>query len=227
MRLSVVVCCLTLAACGGGGGPAFDVPKLTRSAPESVSVAQGDVVIAGPPGYCIDKRSSRLRGATPFVLLAGCSSVTGSAEAGQPSTPGLLTASVDQRKGNPPSTESLSAFLKTDTGRASLAKDGRASSVEILDSNIVNGALLLRIRDRGGGGSPGLDPTYWRGLFILNSRLVTITATAFEARPIGSATLKGKLVAFMRRIQEETPAAPPGRAPEARPLQGLFQRFSR
>lgn len=233
-RALLLALTLPLAACLGGEGPglALSAPSLSLhqgrapTAPDSVTVAQGDVVIAGPQGYCIDKASSRLRGGAPFVLLASCSSVTGSAEAEQPGSPGLLTASVDRRMEAPPSAEALRAFLQSQAGQASLARDGNPDSVEILETNILKSALLVRIRDTSGG-TPGLSQTYWRGLLVLNDRLITVTAAAFEARPIASDTLKGKLVAFIARIRGETPAVDRSARQDAAPLQGLINRLRR
>lgn len=197
---------MALAGCLGGTGVSLDAPRLGRAAPDTVKVAGGDIVVGGPAGYCVDRRGSRLFGAPAFVLLASCASISGEAADAAPNAPGLLTASVDQRTDNVPSATEFRDVLTSETGRATLARDGRASSVTILERDILDGALILKLRDTSANPTPGLEAAYWRGLFALNGRLITVTVNGFDVRPMGTDTGRAKLIGFIRRIQAESPA---------------------
>jgi len=183
---------------------------LSRTAPKTVSVARGDVVIGGPPGYCIDRGGSRLRGETAFVLLASCASITQNPEAGSPGSPAILTASVAEQSNAASATEAaldqLERFITSSGGRATLARDGQPGSVEILQTHRESRAVLIRLRDSSTNPAPGLEQTYWRGFFDMNGRLLTISVKSFENYPIsagaGLATLRG----FLARIRSETSA---------------------
>lgn len=177
----------------------------TRKAPSEVTLAGGAVVVAGPEGYCVDRQASQLRGRPAFVLLVSCSSLTGSAE-GWPAAPGLLTASVERDTGGLPDLAALRGFLGSEPGRAALARDGRADAVTLLDSKIELGALLLKIEDRGQADIPSLSPTYWRGIFVLNARMVTVSVNSFEARAIPDDAARRKLLQFIGQIRQESPA---------------------
>jgi hypothetical protein len=168
-------------------------------------LARGQVIVGGPKGYCIDRGASKRGGGAAFVLLASCASLTGTAEAGAPSAPGLLTASVDSKPGEVPAPDDFRAFFSTQEGRAALARDGQASSVEVLEAQLRADALVMKIRDTSPVTTPGLEGTYWRGLFALNGRLITVTVNAFEVRPLGTDAGREKLTDFISRIRALSP----------------------
>ncbi|MCP3972539.1 MAG: hypothetical protein GY717_19900 [Rhodobacteraceae bacterium] len=208
--LAVLAALLMLAGClqspiGGGAAK--------RKLPETIRVAGGAIVVGGPAGYCVDRGGSRLGGDTAFVLLGSCASIMRDAGVIAPPNPGLLTASVASGTGT--GTESatdaalkqLRDFLVSENGRAALARDGLAGSVEIIESRVESSAVLIHLRDHGANITPGLDKSYWRGLFDLNGRLVTISVLGFAGQPMstdaGLATLRG----FLARIRTETETA--------------------
>jgi len=233
-----------LAACGETQGPGFGglIPKPALGASqgsvakkpilgqpklETVEVARGAVTIGGPKGYCVDKRSSRLRGDVAFVLLASCASVTGIPDTKFPAAPGLLTASVDRDPGVFPKIGEFLDFFQTDAGRATLARDGRARSVEIVSIEANADSVMMRIKDTSPAVAEGLQPTYWRGLLIRNERLITVTVNGFEARPVPSEDGRTKLSAFLERIRAETSTIQPSGDLNAAepPRLNLFRRF--
>ena len=203
---------LLLALTGCAAGP--DVGKanfgISRNAPKSIAVADKSIVIAGPPGYCIDRAGSRLNGGSAFVLLASCASISRRADAGAPSSPGILTASVARATSQGPSLGAslgtLEAFVASPAGRAALARDGRAESVEILDIRREAGALMIRLRDTSQGAMSGMEDVYWRGLSDVNGRLVAVSMLSFSDRPLPKEAGLATLWAFLTRIRAETPA---------------------
>ena len=218
-----------VAACAEGPIQQAPVRLAARAAPETVDVARGEIVIAGPDGYCIDKRGSRLRGAAPFALLASCASVSGDEQAASPAFPALLTVSVDQKTGESINPSDLLPILISEDGRAALARDGNASSVTILEAIEANGAALLRLDDQSVDPTPELESVYWRGLFTLNGRLITTTVVGFDNRPLENANGLNQLVAFVNAIQKASPIMLETPAPSATPLprSGLFRTLFR
>ncbi|MDJ0629761.1 MAG: hypothetical protein QNJ44_15995 [Rhodobacter sp.] len=179
-----------------------------RMPPETVTVAGRSVVIGGPEGYCVDRSASRLRSKTAFVLLGSCASIAGDARAGAPSAAGILTASVSRDTGSGPAIDAvidqMAAYLTTPTGRAALARDGDAGSVEVLDSRREDGALFIHLRDTSAEVFPGLAQDYWRGLFDINGHLVTVSVVGFADQPMSTDTGLQVLRGFHARIRNET-----------------------
>ncbi len=195
-----------LAACSG-------LPQVTRGiglaflgrAPEKVPVADKAVIVAGPPGFCIDRDETRESGGAAFVLLGSCASISGRAGKASPVTEAVLTASVSAQNGASVSgaMDQLAGYFKTSAGRAALARDGNAESVEVLDSRQTNGVFLLKARDDSPNPATGLAPEYWRALFDLNGRLLTLSILEFEDKPMSDDAAVATLLAFVERMRRE------------------------
>lgn len=187
---------------------------MTRSAPERVLVADRSVIVAGPPGYCIDQGLSRMGDGAAFVLLGSCASIEGSADTPMPRAPAILTVSVSEAAVAPLEIEVLRAYLATRDGKAALSRSGDPDSVRILETRTSDGVLYIHARDLSAGVAPGMSDTYWRALFELNGRLVTASVIGLEQRPItpdaGLATLR----ALTERLRREN-ARPAGAPREA------------
>lgn len=194
---------LAMAGCGAG------IP-VTRSAPEAVLVAGDSVVVAGPPGYCVDEAASGDRAGGAFVLLGSCASIARNAALPHPAQPGVLTVTVSGFGGTAgaPLPETLAAYFGTEQGRAALSRDGRAETVEVVETRIDGGALYLHARDAGGR-ARGMADDYWRALFSVNQRLVTLSVNAFSATPLSPRAGLGTLDAFADRIRAANAAAAP------------------
>ncbi|MGB8623034.1 MAG: hypothetical protein WCD16_09460, partial [Paracoccaceae bacterium] len=67
-----------------GGCLATGPFSYSSRVPEKIAVAGGAVVVAGPPGYCVDTRATRDRGGTAFALLASCAAISRNPNAPQP-----------------------------------------------------------------------------------------------------------------------------------------------
>ncbi len=203
-------------------------------APDTVTVARRSVVIGGPPGYCIDRGGSRLKGDTAFVLLGSCASILQDLGAGAPPVPALLTASVGAAGPQAPGTtaaalDQLALYFETPAGRATLARDGVADAVEIFSTSREGDALIIHLRDASETGNPGLDDVYWRALLDVNGRLVTISVVSFADRPLSGGEGLETIRAFVDRIRRETPATgAPARADVAEnPRKNLFRTLFR
>lgn len=196
---------VALAGCMQGGEFA------SRAAPETLAVAGADVVIGGPPGYCVDRAASRDQGDAAFVLLGSCASIVQDARAAAPGLPGLLTASVAEPA---PEGEGLAAlepaamerFFRSPPGLAALARNGDPGSVKVLETRVRRGAFYLHVGTVGDTTMEGMAPDYWRGLVDLNGHLVTVTAQAFADQPWSDETGFRTVTAFVERIRAETAA---------------------
>jgi len=84
----------------------------------------------------------------------------------------------------------------TEPGRAALARDGRAASVDILETRRSGETLYLHAIDRSGGPRAAAED-YWRALFDIDGRFVTVSLVGLTATPIsrdeGLATLAAQI----------------------------------
>jgi hypothetical protein len=218
---------LVLAGCSGSGMTAFG-----RAAPTEMAVARGAVIVVGPEGYCVDRRASR-GGEPAFVLLASCAAITGDPAAPRPLVAGLLTASVTQARVEGATPDIMRSFFVSPAGRAALARDGKPSSVRVLDSFVEGDAVMMFIEDTGAGAPPGTVPLYWRGVFALNGQLVTLSVLSFASRPMSRDAGLATLRAFISRVERHSPPPRAAEETEAKgrrgpaPLSSLLSRLLR
>lgn len=182
-KIALAAGALALAGCDAG----FNV---TRSAPQQVRLADG-LVVAGARGWCVDQKTTQTTSDAAVVVLGSCAAIAGNALAPRPAVPGVVTVSVDGVAAGVPPAEALEQFFASDIGRAALARDGRAASVTILESKRQGDLLLLHTEDRSAASSQAED--YWRALFGVNGRFVTVSLVGLSDDPIprdqGLATL--------------------------------------
>ena len=211
MRTSRV---LLLAACGLLAG-CFGREEATR-APERVMVASDTVAISGPPGFCVDLESTRDQMRSAFVLLGGCSSLTGRITDPSPRIPAILTASVGPPTPEPlPSAPVLDGWVRSDAGRSAMSAGGNADDLEVIETLTEDGVFYVHAHEHGGGALDSLDRDYWRAFFSVAGR--HITATIRAAADTDTAQHFATLDAFADRIRSENA--------EARPRQNLLSRL--
>ena len=178
-RLSVLALALALTGCDGQ----FEGFNVTRSAPERIELPDG-LVVSGTRGWCVDPSTTRTEGETSVVVLGSCAAIARNAFAPRPAVPGVVTVSVESEAGDVPSAEVLQGFLNSPPGRAALARDGSARSVEILESRRMGDLLLVHVEDRSIRPVTGAAQDYWRALFDLDGRFVTVSLVGMSDRPI-------------------------------------------
>lgn len=156
-----------------------------------VALFQGDMIAQPPAGYCVDQGASAAQGGGAVVLMGRCSGDTAA-------VPALITLSV----GEPGSSavlqsgaKALSDYFRSPAGRAALARDGKAGSVRVQQTSVVDGALVLRVVDRAVG-------DYWRVIFGLRGRLVTISVRADD--PAQGRRIVDLAMAAMRQANPAT-----------------------
>lgn len=196
---------LLLAAAGLAACQEF-VP-VTRAAPTEIAVAGRSVIVAGPPGYCVDTAASR-DGVKAFVLMGSCASIARDPDARSPATPGLVTVTVSSDPAAyvdvAGSAGALERFFRSEAGRATLSRTGRAETVTVLDSRSRGGTLYLHLRDTSAGRPAGTEADYWRALTNVDGRIVTVTAVGFAARPMSARAGRALVEDAVARIRSGT-----------------------
>lgn len=179
---------LGVAACGSG-------INMTRDIPDTVRLPSG-VVVEGSRGWCVDEGTLKTDAAASVVVFGSCAAIAKNALLPRPSVPGVITVSVDNAASGTAPADVLDAFFATTQGRAALARDGRAESVRILESRQSDDALFLHAIDRSGRPTSAAED-YWRAIFDIDGRFVTISLVGLSDEPIdrdaGLRTLKAQV----------------------------------
>lgn len=142
---------------------------VPQDATTQVAVLGGEVRIRAPKSYCVDTRSAKSVDDTAVVLIGRCNASGQVAAAlvtvtvGRSASAGVMLAS----------TEALRSFMSSPNGRRVLSRSGRAEDVEVLESGVLDGRLMLHLKDLIAG-------DYWRAIIGVNGRLVTISASGAE-----------------------------------------------
>lgn len=141
------------------------VPTSGSAPLASAPLAGGEIVVAGPRGYCVDPVTLSRGTSRSFAVLASCNILSGG-EDGIFVEPMMVTITVGPRQQSPaiPAPEALAAEAGQPLVSGS-ARDGLTT------------ALL------GGGGGEVLDdgdPRYWRGAFVENGHLIGLALYAPE-----------------------------------------------
>ncbi|MEL7026836.1 MAG: hypothetical protein AAGO57_06370 [Pseudomonadota bacterium] len=192
---------LALGACAA----AVDVSRI---APDTIRVAE-NLVVAGPPGYCVDPRTVRETGETAFVILGSCASLSGGQLRSAPDQPGVLTVLISAPgEGlalSAATEDQLQSFFESDAGRMALSTDGVADTVEVIETQAETGQVFVRARDLSGARPTGVDPEYWRALVDVRGHLVTATLIGFESEPLEPVAGRRTIAQLADRLLRENP----------------------
>lgn len=148
----------------------------------SMALADGEVVVATPTGYCIDERTSRP--ARGFVVMAGCALV--SDEPSMPAIDGLITVQVGEADTAfvADDEEALRTLLATAQGASVLSPTGDPTAIEIDRLESRDGVVYVHFLDQSPPPADGLEQLEWRAFFDLGTRLATVTIRGFERTPL-------------------------------------------
>ncbi|MEL6169653.1 MAG: hypothetical protein AAFR35_13255 [Pseudomonadota bacterium] len=197
-----------------GCGPGVDVglgsagASFTRSVPDRITVAGDSVVVAGPPGYCVDTSLTRDRGADAFVLLGSCAALARDDGADRPDLPAILTVSISEvlESAQAMSLDDLEAFAVSPTGRAAFSRDGTEANVTIDTVFVEKGTLVLQVTDTGGRDTSPLGDTYWRSIFIADGRVISAAVVGHVDHPLGADAGLDTLRTFTAQLIDENGA---------------------
>ena len=177
---------------------------LPKPAPEQVSVSGKEVVIAGPHGFCIDPTEIKDKAKSAFVLLGSCAAISNVPIKPRPEIPAILMATVSAKTDGAPiatSMDALGRFFKSDAGRAALSRDGKAETVDVIETLGRNGAFFIHARDSSTDTLAGAGDEYWRALFNVKGRIISASVVGLEKHPITTSEGFETLGAFTDRIK--------------------------
>lgn len=148
-------------------------------------------------GFCIDETASRQGGDSAVLLMGRCN--TAVAE-----SPAVVTLSVGPAGSGGAIADgnaALAAFFTSDTGRATLSRDGRARDVQIIQAFDEAGVFTMRVRDRAVG-------EYWRAVTSIKGRLVTLSVNGTPETPLKPEDGRALLAKAMASLRAANGAAP-------------------
>lgn len=169
---------------------AFAPPGQTKA----VSVLGGAMQVAAPPGYCVDKRSTREQAGGDVVLIGRCSNGSNHAAAVISVTIGDAGSAGVVADGG----AALAAFFQTANGRSALSRTGSADTVKILQAANSDGVFTLRIAEAGTG-------DYWRAIVGISGRLVTISVQGPAGSTLDPTTGRSLLGAGVQAMRKANP----------------------
>lgn len=183
--LALMVAAGLLAACVSGAGQGGSTAR---------SVLQGEVRIVPPSGYCLDPTIGHEAEDRAVAVMGRCL-----AKSNQP--PALITISV----GPTGSAEIMSAggdalakYFTSVQGRTTLSRRGRPGDLKVVQALSSGDAFLMRLQEAG-------EPSYWRAVFGLKGRLVTLSVKAGGENALDTAEsrkLTDRAVAALMRVNK-------------------------
>jgi len=186
--------------------------QIARDVMRKASLLGGNVVVRGPDGYCVDRRSLRRSDTSGFALLASCEALSG--VRGQPVEPVLMTVSVqpgDAETARPSAVE-IAALM---------------APAQVLATHEDADLALVHFASGGDGALPGGDARHWRGGMVVNGHLVGLALYAREGGAMAGGDGRGLLTELARSIRRASPdrsiaAHPVGSGQRDEDLGGLF-----
>ena len=177
-----------------------------------VDVAGQPVVIAAPPGFCVDPKSTAVGADGAFVLMSDCA-LLGATASKRPPVGAVLTASVSpgglggEGDDEASSLDELQDFARTREGRALLGRSGQPDRVRILSTQVQGEVLYVLVEDRGRLPIPGLDRRFWRAFLEVNGRMTALSVLGFEGAGVGPQDALNQLAALAAAIRAANPRA--------------------
>ncbi len=226
--LAAVLAVLALAACETPGMSGRDAEfarvraargfaVIEATAERAVFAVRGQRIVVEPPqGYCLDEGSVTVTRSAAFALVADCmtdhqaelengSGVGRVVEIELPRVfPGILTVSVSGEPAYGWAAGALDAFEELLGAEAGLKLLGRGKSQapgKIIATRRIGGALYVLIEEPTAKKAPILAPRFWRAFIDVNDRLVLVTVSSFNDRPIAEDAMMGFLAQQMTRLR--------------------------
>lgn len=212
-RAALLALTLPLAAClapaqgggqGGWQGGRLNLLEATDGKPSDllrrVGLYRGEVIVAGPAGYCVDPKSVRRQVNSSFVLLASCAHLGKTETSDVPAA--VITVSVLPRdaRARQPSAAEMAAALN---------KSGVLAQID------GDGLSLVQVARGGDRVVPGGDPRHWRATMVINGHLVGLAAYSGPDGPATGIAGRDIVVAVAEAMLEASPLKRPENAPPA------------
>ena len=210
--ISAAGLCLAASVLSGcmknGEVPAFLTPSSDNAETPVRTVLNG-VTIAKPDDYCVDETTLRDESGSGFAILAHCDAVNAVEVEAIPQTPVIYTVSVGERSNArfDENIEALGPFFASDTGAAALSRSGNGEDVRVLDQFATeSGVYYLHVRDASDTVLTDAAETYWRALFDVKRRTVSVSVLGLRRHDLPSDDAKVALEALVAKILRENNA---------------------
>ena len=172
-----------------------------------------EIAVEPPEGYCLDEESIAVTRRSAFALVSDCMHETeaalangGNGETLPRAFPGFLTVAVSGEAAFAEQPGALPAFetlLESGSGGRLLGRGEDTAPGEIVTMRRVDGALYVLIEEREGEGSESIfAPRFWRAFTEVNGRLVLVTVSCFNDRPLGEGEMLDFLAAQITELRE-------------------------
>ena len=160
------------------------------SGARSASIMNGEIMVPAPAGYCVDRAASQATESAAVIIMGRCSDKAGVPPAAISATVGAAGSATVLAAG----TNALADYFRSSAGRAALSRNGQANAVTVQEIGTVNGAVVLHLTDRALG-------QYWRAVFGLRGRLVTLAVTAPDGQPLSAAEGRALLLRAISQMR--------------------------
>ncbi len=168
----------------------LEAPASKSQALNRVAFYDGDVVVEGPRGYCVDAASLR-RGLTgSFALIASCESLTG--RAGIYVEAAVMTVSVLPRGQNVQHPDAQAMARALAPAEVRVAEDG-------------DGISLVQVMQGGEKMLPGGDPVHWRAGMVINGHMVGLAIYGPAGRAVAGQEGRVLLQDLAEMLREASP----------------------
>ena len=226
--LAGMLAAMALAACENPGLSGRDA-ELARvraekgfavieaTAERAVFAVRGQRIVVEPPqGYCLDEDSVAVTRNAAFALVADCmqdhqaklenGSGAGSAvEIELPRVfPGILTVAVSGEPAygwEPAALDAFEELLDAESGLKLLGRGNSPAPGKIIATRRIGGALYVLIEEPSADEASILAPRFWRAFIDINERLVLVTVSSFDDRPVAEDAMMGLLAQQMTRLR--------------------------
>lgn len=190
-----------LAGLAGLAMLAACVPTSGSAPLPSAKLAGGEIVVAGPSGYCVDPVTLSRGASRSFAVLASCNILSGGEE-GMFAEPMMVTITVGPRSQSPaiPAPEALAA----------------EAGQPLVTGGVRDGLATALLGNGGGEVLDDGDPRYWRGAFVENGHLIGLALYAPEgSRLVGrdGAEMLGRVHRQIMRLSPELASVGSAAAP--------------
>jgi len=180
--------CDDLAPGGPGFRPSGD--GLSRDVSQQVALFDGEVVVRGPPGYCIDGDLTRRGGGGGLTLLASCGSLNGGV--GISVKPALMTVSVLPR---------IPAAVPPDA--AQIARS--AAPARVLEQVEADGITAVRLSSGDDAPLPGGDARHWKAGMVVNGHIAGPAVYGRSGSGIAGAEGRRLIYRLAKEIRQASP----------------------
>ena len=142
----------------------------------------GDVIAAGPTGYCADTNASRIK--SGFGIFGPCV-ILGKRDAA-PAISAVYTVQVGAAESAiiDANGAGFAEFLRSPRGAASLARDGSSDTVQVREVIGSGPTVTVALRHSSEALLAGAHALEWRAFMDVNGRLVTLAVRGLDENPL-------------------------------------------